>query len=349
MPNLIESYPSIPIQYNPGFHQSPVGGRIDHFLQFWQENVRDKFCQNIVRISYNIQWFNNLPPLSYQVRGTISSRCVDKTDNRKGYRDLSRVQCNSFSSAQEGWGNETSDQSESSEQVFSHTQFQNAYSPINSQNESEGQLVGVNRFERRVFSCSNTSRIQEISQVCLPRSDISVQGASLRGFRQHTRCFKKMLASIITMLHQKAIQLYPYLGDMLIVATSQVKMKYTIDNTLQTLQKAGFINDVRNFCSLVHHPKARSMDGLGVRLNQNCYYTFLPAPILSQLLMKVVLEGATMILIAPKWPRREWYPTLLDLRIDVPIRLPLIPDLVTQDQGTLWHQYPADWHWWPGG
>ena len=104
-----------------------------------------------------------------------------------------------------------------------------------------------------------------------------------------------------------------------------------------------------NFCSLVHHPKARSMDGLGVRLNQNCYYTFLPAPILSQLLMKVVLEGATMILIAPKWPRREWYPTLLDLRIDVPIRLPLIPDLVTQDQGTLWHQYPADWHWWPGG
>ena len=58
--------------------------------------------------------------------------------------------------------------------------------------------------------------------------------------------------------------------------------------------------------------------------------------------MKVVLEGATMILIAPKWSRREWYPTLLDLLIDIPIRLPIIQHLVTKDQGTFWHHNPAD-------
>ena len=48
------------------------------------------------------------------------------------------------------------------------------------QNYSEGQLVGINRFERRIISCSNPYRVQEVYQICLPRPDISVQGAPLR-------------------------------------------------------------------------------------------------------------------------------------------------------------------------
>ena len=54
------------------------------------------------------------------------------------------------------------------------------------------------------------------------------------------------------------------------------------------------------FCSMVHHPLAQGMDGLGFRLNQKCYYAVPPIPMMGQWLMEVVLEGATMILIAPK-------------------------------------------------
>ena len=81
-----------------------------------------------------------------------------------------------------------------------------------------------------------------------------------------------MLASIITLLHQKAIQLYPYLGDMLIVATSQVKMKYTIDNTLQTLQKAGFINNVKKS----HLIMTQQLPFLGMNLDSSTAKVFLP-------------------------------------------------------------------------
>ena len=111
---------------------------------------------------------------------TRGSGDVEKAGNRESHARLARIQCNFLSSAQERWGNETSDQSETSEQVHSHTHFQNAHPPINSQNDSGGQLVGVNRFEGRVFPCANPSGVQEIPQVCLPRSGISIQGASLR-------------------------------------------------------------------------------------------------------------------------------------------------------------------------
>ena len=59
---------------------------------------------------------------------------------------------------------------------------------------------------------------------------------------------------------------------MLIVATSQVKMKYTIDNTLQTLQKAGFINNVKKS----HLIMTQQLPFLGRNLDSSTAKVFSP-------------------------------------------------------------------------
>lgn len=40
------------------------------------------------------------------------------------------------------------------------------------------------------------------------------------------------------------------------------------------------------------------------------------------------------------WPRRSWYPLLLELLVEVPVSLPERPDLLTQNKGRLWHPMP---------
>jgi hypothetical protein len=92
-----------------------------------------------------------------------------------------------------------------------------------------------------------------------------------------------------------------------------------------------------NFCALRYHPQAQGTDALSMSWRSLYAYAFPPFPILAKVLRKMRDEQATLILIAPNWPRREWYPFLLDLLIDYPIQLPLVPDLISQDQGRQIH------------
>jgi hypothetical protein len=64
--------------------------------------------------------------------------------------------------------------------------------------------------------------------------------------------------------------------------------------------------------------------------------------ILNQVLNKIAREPAKIILIAPIWTRREWYPLLLDLVVDYPYHLPVMKKLVNQEQGSLLHHNPTE-------
>jgi hypothetical protein len=87
------------------------------------------------------------------------------------------------------------------------------------------------------------------------------------------------------------------------------------------------------FCALHFHPQAMSTDALSMTWRGLYAYAFPPFPLIAKVLQKVQEDQAMMILIAPNWPRREWYPCLLDLLIDYPSQLPIIPNLISQDQG----------------
>jgi hypothetical protein len=51
---------------------------------------------------------------------------------------------------------------------------------------------------------------------------------------------------------------------------------------------------------------------------------------MARVLQKIRLERARVILIAPRWPMRSWYTTILDLLVDLPRMIPSRHDLLTQ-------------------
>lgn len=65
-------------------------------------------------------------------------------------------------------------------------------------------------------------------------------------------------------------------------------------------------------------------------------YIFPPFSLLGKVLQKIQDDQVPKaIVIAPCWPTSAWYPTLLSLLFDNPIRLPQKPDLLTLNKTQL--------------
>ncbi len=54
-------------------------------------------------------------------------------------------------------------------------------------------------------------------------------------------------------------------------------------------------------------------------------------------------EEEQILLVAPYWPTRTWFPELMLLMTAPPWQIPLRKDLLTQRWGTLWHPHPDLW------
>jgi hypothetical protein len=97
------------------------------------------------------------------------------------------------------------------------------------------------------------------------------------------------------------------------------------------------------FCSRV--PQGGSLvEAFSLNWGQWEIYAFPPLPLIPRVLAKVRLERASMILIAPLWSRRPWFPLLLDLSCDSPRLLPSSPRLLSQhfpQSGVLYNQDTA--------
>ncbi len=65
-------------------------------------------------------------------------------------------------------------------------------------------------------------------------------------------------------------------------------------------------------------------------------YAFPPVSLLAQTLCKVREEEEQILLVAPYWPTRTWFPELMLLVTAPPWQIPLRKDLLTQRRGTLW-------------
>ncbi|XP_016107777.1 uncharacterized protein, partial [Sinocyclocheilus grahami] len=66
-------------------------------------------------------------------------------------------------------------------------------------------------------------------------------------------------------------------------------------------------------------------------------YAFPPVSLLAQTLCKVREDEEQVLLVAPYWPSRTWFPELMLLVTAPPWRIPLRRDLLSQRGGTLWH------------
>ena len=71
-------------------------------------------------------------------------------------------------------------------------------------------------------------------------------------------------------------------------------------------------------------------------------YAFPPFVLVRQVLNKLRSSLNTeMTLIAPFWSQREWFPNLLDLLVEIPVRLPARPDLLRQPHFHRFHHNPS--------
>ena len=94
------------------------------------------------------------------------------------------------------------------------------------------------------------------------------------------------------------------------------------------------------YCSLIPSRRALSGDALVISWSGILGYAYPPIALLSRVLQKVKQEECTLILIAPLWPKRPWFPLLLDLLIDFPIEIPLLDTLLVQPRTRLYHPAP---------
>lgn len=94
------------------------------------------------------------------------------------------------------------------------------------------------------------------------------------------------------------------------------------------------------FCSPYPDPLAWTCDALSVSWEGMFAYAFPPPILIPKILMKVRQENCLILLVAPLAPHQSWFPQLLELIVDVPLKLPVLHDLLSQNRGLSLHPNP---------
>ena len=90
--------------------------------------------------------------------------------------------------------------SHSKSEVCVSQNFQSAHSTESFVVPQIRGLVGIDRFERCLFLCTNTCQSQKVPQVCLPGQGVSVQGAAFqpkhrsKGLHKNARAYHRFAA-----------------------------------------------------------------------------------------------------------------------------------------------------------
>jgi hypothetical protein len=96
------------------------------------------------------------------------------------------------------------------------------------------------------------------------------------------------------------------------------------------------------YVSPIPDPQAIAVDALSMSWQSLYAYAYPPTAILMKVLTKLEGEhGCRMVLIAPNWPRQQWFPHLLELSTDHPRRLPHSERLLRQTNAHRFHTSPG--------
>ena len=140
------------------------------------------------------------------------------------------------------------------------------------------------------------------------------------------------------------------LADRLSRLNKPIKTEWALDQTVanSVFQMLNFPN-VDLFATRFNHRlplyvspvqdyKALAIDALSMDWNHLHAYAFPPFILIPAVLEKIRQHQCRIVLIAPFWPQQQWFSELLLLLVSAPIRLPLIPRLLTQSKGRFVHQ-----------
>ena len=100
-----------------------------------------------------------------------------------------------------------------------------------------------------------------------------------------------------------------------------------------------FNNKLPQFVSPVPDPKATAVDALSLPWEDLDAYAFPPAAILGKVVEKLQdTHCQRTILIAPGWPNMPWFWDLVAMSSQIPLSLPLLPNLLTQPFNQIPHR-----------
>ena len=92
------------------------------------------------------------------------------------------------------------------------------------------------------------------------------------------------------------------------------------------------------YCSLVPDPMAVMEDAFMHPWDGLEVYAFPPFALIRRVLNRLMSSDCCrMLLVAPSWPRQEWYPDLISLLVEQPFRLPQWPRLLKQPLCSVFH------------
>ena len=111
----------------------------------------------------------------------------------------------------------------------------------------------------------------------------------------------------------------------------------TWDKPLLDLFATKFSKRLPLYVSPVPDPQATHIDALGMDWSNLQAYAFPPWSILPAVLEKARREGPRLILVAPFWPAKPWFPTLTNLSHGAPIDLRLRNKDVVQPRSRITH------------
>lgn len=94
------------------------------------------------------------------------------------------------------------------------------------------------------------------------------------------------------------------------------------------------------FMSPVPDNRALAVDALSQSWEGMYAYAYPPISLIQRVIRKIAQESVTVVLIAPFWPRQPWFPDLIDILMDFPIRLPQRRDLISQPHNKMLHPSP---------
>lgn len=91
------------------------------------------------------------------------------------------------------------------------------------------------------------------------------------------------------------------------------------------------------FVSPFPHQQAWEVNAFSIPWSQDLLYAFPPWIIMQEVLQKIRDDKAEIILIAPSWPNRAWYPLLIQMTVEDPLPLEQFLNLLVQPHSSRVH------------
>ena len=127
---------------------------------------------------------------------------------------------------------------------------------------------------------------------------------------------------------------------------SQIWMRYGVAHV--DLFASAETTHCPEWYSLTGQGGSLGLDALSQEWPTGLLYAFPPLPLIAQVLRRIQEGHHSVLLVAPRWPARPWFPDLLRLLQGHPWQLPCRADLLSQADGRIWHPNPGTlclWVW----